>query len=68
MQIYDYMAARAKSEGLKHKLPRKQFEQWVKQGSRLFFGVQVDAFGTPMLDEQNPKVFGEWINSRKRDQ
>jgi hypothetical protein len=34
----------------------------------LFFGVQVDAFGTPMLDEQNPKVFEEWINSRKRDQ
>lgn len=60
MKIYDYMAARAKSEGKKHTLTKNHYKQWLKQGMRCFFGVLVDENGRPMCDEQNPAFFEEW--------
>ena len=60
MKIYDYMAARAKSEGMEHTLLRQQYKQWVNQGVRCFFGVLVDESGTPISDKQNPAFFEGW--------
>lgn len=60
MKIYDYMAARAKSEGMEHTLLRKHYQQWVNQGVRSFFGVLVDDTGTPISDNQSPAFFEEW--------
>jgi hypothetical protein len=60
MKIYDYMAARAKSEGKQHTLPKDHYKQWLNQGIRCIFGVWVDERGTPICDEQNPAFFEKW--------
>ena len=57
MSIYDYMVARAKSEGKRHSLLKEQYEQWFLQGIRSFFGVLVDDFGRLIRDDQNPTFF-----------
>jgi len=65
MKIYDYMTARAKQEGKRHTLPRKQYKRWIEDGVRCFFGVLVDEFGTPISDQQNTVFFVEWQALKK---
>jgi hypothetical protein len=65
MNIYEYMTARAASEGKRHTLPRALYEAWFDLGIRTFFGVRVNASGTLIEDQQNPEFFKAWKGTER---
>jgi hypothetical protein len=61
-----YIRFRAKHEGVGYELDPEFFEQGIRLGIRMFFGVSfID--GYLLSDEQFPMLFEQWNSRRGRD-
>jgi hypothetical protein len=64
-QIFDYMTARAKDEGMAHDLPVAWYEAHFDCGLRSFFNVHLDANGNLLEDTENPAFFAKYDSSAR---